>query len=118
MDEQKKISRKARKIRHALTSTEKKLWNEVLKNNSFGYKFIQKEAIGEAIADFYCPKLGLAINVDGNIELKDKREKILESHGILVLKYPSQNIMNHIDLIEIDIAKKIQEREGKYFFNE
>lgn len=70
----------ARDLRKNMTKAERKLWYEVLKNIRF--QFYRQKPIANFIADFYCPKFNLVIEVDGETHssereiLQDKRKKM------------------------------------------
>ena len=68
------------------------------------------------IADFYCHKIKLVIEVDGdihlieeNIEYDDNRSGELERFGIKVIRYKNQEIINDIDKVISDIKIIINE---------
>lgn len=103
---QKQIVKKAKQMREESTKSVEILWN-MLKNNSWGLKFLRKEAIGEVIVDFYCPKAKLAIDIDGNMHLPSKKEKPLKALGITYVRYSSQEVQDFPDSIEIHIAQML-----------
>lgn len=53
----------SRSLRKNMTSCEKKLWYLFLRN--YPVKFRRQKIIGDFIADFYCAKAHLIIEVDG-----------------------------------------------------
>jgi very-short-patch-repair endonuclease len=62
-----KINKKKRQyLRNNATKAEKILWQK-LKNSRLGYKFRRQHSIKEYITDFYCPKLKLIIEIDGDV---------------------------------------------------
>ena len=60
------IFKNAEVLRRNMTSSESLLW-EYLKNNQLGEKFRRQDPIGIYIADFYCHKHKLIIELDGGI---------------------------------------------------
>ena len=60
----------ARKLRKDMTREERKLWHECLRK--LPIKFYRQKPIGNYIADFYCPKLHLVIELDGSQHYQDK----------------------------------------------
>ena len=64
-----KLKQLARNLRNNSTLSEVLFWNEVKGKKILGLQFLRQKPIGEFIVDFYCPKLKLAIEIDG------------ESHG-------------------------------------
>jgi very-short-patch-repair endonuclease len=56
---------KRRMLRGNMPQAEIILWSK-LKNKGFkGYKFRRQYSVGKFVIDFYCPRLKLAIEVDG-----------------------------------------------------
>ena len=88
----------ARKLRKDMTREERKLWHECLRK--LPIKFYRQKPIGNYIADFYCPKLHLVIELDGSQHYQDKgivydteRTKELSKYkGIRVLRIPNNQI--------------------------
>lgn len=72
--------RKAQNLRKNETKAEKILWIRFRNNQFGGYKFRRQHPISLFIADFYCHKLKLIIEIDGeyhnNFEqiIKDEEE--------------------------------------------
>ncbi len=75
------ILRLARELRNNETKTEKLLWAELRKRQFFGNKFLRQHPIlynrkfnlaDFFVADFYCAKLNLIIEVDGGIHYHQK----------------------------------------------
>ena len=90
-------------LRNNSTLAETLLWQE-LKNNKLGDKFRRQHGIGYYIADFYCHELKLAIEIDGNIHLKQinediERQKIIEEDGIRFFRITSYEVENNINLV-------------------
>ena len=55
-----------RELRNHSTPAEKSLWNWLKNDQIAGYRFRRQYSIGNYIVDFYCPKLKLAIELDGD----------------------------------------------------
>ncbi len=76
-----------------------------------GVRFRRQYGIGNYIVDFYCPKLKLAVEVDGIthnegsvLERDMARDEWLGGVGIIVLRYSSTKIFNAIDDVLMDIG--------------
>ena len=81
----------AKTLRKNMTPWERKLWYAFLRN--YPVRFQRQKAIGNYIADFYCAKAGLVIELDGGghytAEQTEKdafRTKTLESMNLTVLR--------------------------------
>lgn len=73
----------AKKMRNKPTPAEDKMWKEFLKFRPLGYKFIRQKPIGPFILDFYCSKLFLAVELDGEVH-KQRKEYDQERTTYLV----------------------------------
>ena len=65
-----KLRRKS--LRNDSTDSEKILW-EILRRNGLGVKFRRQYSVENYVVDFYCPKLRLAIELEGKIHLRQTR---------------------------------------------
>lgn len=77
-----------------------------------GLKFFRQYSIGNYIADFYCPRLRLVVEVDGSQhghyhrELYDKeRTEYFEEIGIQVLRFWNAEVLEGIDGVLIKILE-------------
>ena len=100
-----KLKKLARKLRNNMSPPEILLWNQ-LKGKRLGFDFHRQKPIDNYIVDFFCSKLKLIIEVDGEVH-KDKgeadivRQSKLEALGLKVLRFKAKDIiMNLIDVIE------------------
>ena len=103
----------AKTLRNNMTPWERKLWYEFLRN--YPIRFQRQKAIGNFIADFYCAKARLVIELDGGGHYtseqaeKDKnRTKELENMNLTVLSICNLDIdRNFSGVCEyIDLAVK------------
>ena len=93
----------ARKLRKDMTREERKLWYECLRK--LPIRFYRQKPIGNYIADFYCPKLHLVIELDGSQHYQDKgiaydanRSRELNRYkDIRVLRIPNNQINQNFD---------------------
>ena len=81
----------ARVLRKNMTPWERKLWYEFLRN--YPIRFQRQKAIGNYIADFYCAKARLVVELDGGghytpeqIEKDKVRTKELEGMNLTILR--------------------------------
>ena len=61
---------RAKELRKNMTPWERKLWYEFLRN--YPLRFQRQKAIGDYIADFYCAKAGLIVEIDGSQHYRDE----------------------------------------------
>ena len=97
---------RAKELRNKLTDAEILLWERFLKGKPENYKFRRQHPLGLYIADFYCHKLKLVIEVDGKIHeridiaLNDKeRQKNIEANGIVVMRFTNDEILKQLDTV-------------------
>jgi len=110
------LFRLANNMRRNPTEAEQILWNELRKFRSSGYIFRRQHPIDYFIADFYCHKIKLVIEVDGgyhsekqNIEYDDNRSGELERYGIVVIRFKNEEILNDIESVISGIRLKLNE---------
>jgi imidazole glycerol-phosphate synthase subunit HisF len=95
----------AKHSRRNPTKAEEILWQELKKHPS-GYKFRRQHPIAIFIADFYCHRAKLDIEVDGSVhelpsvKLNDEeREWNLESMGVTVLRFKNEQVLNELPIV-------------------
>ena len=81
----------ARALRKNMTPWERRLWYDFLR--TYPVRFRRQAAIGSRIADFYCPRANLVIELDGGghytpeqQESDRRRTAELEALGLTVLR--------------------------------
>ena len=96
------IFQNAERLRHNMTAAEMLLWGH-LRGNQLGSKFRRQHPISCYIADFYCHKHKLVIEIDGSIHLLPEvvandieRQNNLESSGVRVLRFTNDQIFKNI----------------------
>jgi len=94
----------ARELRKNQTKTEQIIWEELRNRKFLNLKFKRQHLIEGYIVDFYCPKLKLAIEIDGLIHLKrikeDKlRQKDIEAKGVRFIRFKNKEVQNNLKLV-------------------
>jgi very-short-patch-repair endonuclease len=116
------VFKKAKELRKNETEAEKILWEKLNRNQILGLQFRRQHPIDRFIADFYCAKIKLVVEVDGSIhELPENldydigRSEIMNDFGITVIRFSNEQIINEIDTtikkIEKIIKKLMQEKQ-------
>jgi len=111
------LTKRARKNRKSQTEAEATLWNKLLRTRKLnGHKFTRQKPIHKYILDFYCSKLSLGIEVDGNSH-KDKqdydkmRTHLLNGFGINIIRFSNEDVINCIDEVRerlMDYIKRMK----------
>src|SRR5215208_1054830 len=90
---------RAKELRREMTPAEKILWNE-LRANRLAVHFRRQQIIAGFIVDFYCHKVALVIEVDGDIhdlqkEGDAKRDQALSELGLKIVRFRNEEILNN-----------------------
>ena len=100
----------AKVLRKNCTREEKRLWYDCLKQMPL--QFYRQYVIEKYIVDFFCPKANLVIEIDGSQHFEEEallydaqRTKVLESYGLLVLRYTNHDIHTKFDDVCSDIYR-------------
>ena len=95
----------AKGLRKKMTYSETLLWN-YLKAGVLGCKFRSQHPISNYIVDFYCHKVKVVIEVDGNIhdsvdvQRSDvERDQDLNSVGYKVIRFRNEEVLNDINTV-------------------
>ncbi len=96
-----KVTRK--KLRNNSTKAELFLWKYLQKSQFEGLKFRRQHSIDRYILDFYCPKLKISIELDGEIHNLTKdydklRTQFLYSYWITEIRFTNNEILENIDI--------------------
>ena len=96
------LKQRARELRKQGVLSEVLLWNQLKGRKLRGYQFMRQKPIGAYIVDFYCSKLRLVIEIDGESHdgrfLYDmERQRELESAGLTVLRFNDNDVKKDID---------------------
>ena len=109
----KKLTALARENRKNPTVAESKLWYELLRmSNLSGYKFSRQKPVANFIADFYCAKLHLVIEVDGDshadsIVYDEVRTTTFAAMGISVIRYTNEEVLKNMSGVYDDLMRTI-----------
>jgi very-short-patch-repair endonuclease len=107
----------ARTLRKEMTLAEILLWNELRRKQLLGYDFHRQKPVDVYVVDFFCPKLLLAIEIDGashegRQEEDSKRQKEIERYGISFLRFDDNEVKKNLDGVLGCIREWITAREG------
>lgn len=110
----------SRNLRKNQTSAEKIIWNK-LRNRQFNkLKFRRQHIIENFIVDFYCEKINLVIELDGDVHAynnkinQDKiREEFLKDKGFNIIRYTNDDIYSNLDSVLEDLWTKCKKLKGR-----
>ena len=97
------IFQKAEELRNNMTDAERLLWLRLSKSK-LGVRFKAQHPINIFIADFYCHKYKLVVEVDGEIhkvqeEYDAGRTVELERFGITVIRFTNEEVFTNVDSV-------------------
>ncbi|MDP8201499.1 MAG: DUF559 domain-containing protein [Candidatus Tenebribacter burtonii] len=95
-----KLKDRAKYLRNNSTLSEVLLWLQ-LKDKKLGFDFHRQKPIDNFIVDFFCPKLLLAIEIDGSsyndkVQYDKFRQKKLESLGVRFIRFRDRDVKNNM----------------------
>jgi len=106
-----KLVERAKTLRKNMTKAEQKLWYEFLR--TFRCRFHRQRPIDNFIVDFYCPSIGLVVELDGGQHYtkegmaKDReRTVILKGHGVTVLRFANDEVLKDFDRVCMAIEER------------
>ncbi len=115
MKNDKILIQRATRMRKTPTPEENKMWHIILKN--IEPRFTRQKIIGRYIVDFYCSKLKLIIEIDGeqhylpeNEAYENKRTEFLENSGYKILRFYNSDINKLIRNVEHNVIEACKER--------
>jgi Uncharacterized protein conserved in bacteria len=97
------IFQNAEILRKNMTVAETKLWNR-LNKSQLGVRFKAQHPIDIFIADFYCHKFKLVVEIDGAIhksqeEYDEGRTAELEHWGLTVIRFSNEEVLSDIESV-------------------
>jgi very-short-patch-repair endonuclease len=100
----KKLKERSRLLRTSMTDAERLLWSKLRMRQLYGLVFYRQKPIGEYIADFYCPKAKLIIEVDGGqhyssegLEYDKVRDEYMAGLGLEVMRFTNTDVLTNIE---------------------
>lgn len=106
---------RAKELRTNMTLAERIVWYDILsKDQMMGYRFLRQKPIEGFIADFYCSKLRLVIEVDGDSHIEKQsydieRTIVLKRAGLRVLRIKNNDVINDKEKVKTIIKKCVAE---------
>jgi very-short-patch-repair endonuclease len=100
----KNVQEKRRYLRNNMPKSEVLLWARLKNKQMHGERFLRQYSVDQYIIDFYCPRIKLAIEVDGDSHYTDgaqeydkDRQNYIELLGIHFLRFMNTDICDNID---------------------
>ena len=116
----KSLKEYSRELRSHSTLSEVLLWRQLRASQFRGYGFNRQKPLSKFIVDFYCKKLNLVIEIDGESHfdegsvISDKqRQDVLESFGLNFLRFLDIEIKRSMPSVLEEINAYIDDWEDK-----
>ena len=100
------LKRLARRLRRDMTDAEHKLWFNLRRKQLDGVPCYRQKPIGPYIVDFYLPRIGLVIEVDGSqhttaagTAVDRVRTAYLESLGLKVIRFDNRQVLEETQAV-------------------
>jgi very-short-patch-repair endonuclease len=92
----------AKALRHTMTAVEQLLWDRLRRRGAAGFHFRRQQVIAGFIADFYCAKAGLPIELDGGVHDAQResdlgRDRAIAELGIETLRIKNEELLKDLD---------------------
>ena len=110
---------RARRLRAEMTLPEVMLWQN-LRRNPAGLKFRKQHPSGPYIADFYCHKARMIIEVDGmshemggNPAKDARRDRWFAERNLEVVRIPAKNILQNVGEVAQSLVEYATNKASK-----
>jgi len=111
---------KLRLLRKNTTEAEKRVWIYLRRRQTCNERFLRQFSINQFVLDFYCPRLRLAIEIDGCVHFADddiiqydiERQKFIETLSIQFLRFRNDDVFGDLDGIMKCIEIKVKELQS------
>lgn len=108
---------KRRILRKNITASEKIVWTYLRRKQILNERFLRQFSIDYFVLDFYCPRLRLAIEIDGDshfidqdaIDYDNARQQYIEKLGIGFLRFKNEEVSADNDNVINIITQKVIE---------
>ena len=105
----------AKELRKHMTPWERKLWYKFL--NKYRPRFQRQKVLENFIADFYCAKAKLAIELDGSGHFNNKqrncdkyRNEVMRLMDVKIIQIDNNDVYNYFDSVCYEIDRIVKER--------
>ncbi len=101
-------------LRNRMPKPEMVLWKLIRARQLKNYKFRRQFSIGRYVLDFYCPKLKLGIELDGESHYTKEaiandaiRQEVIENFDVTLLRFTNTDVMENSEGVVIEITKHL-----------
>jgi very-short-patch-repair endonuclease len=110
-----RLNQIARMLRNNMTLAEILLWNKLKNKQLCGLDFHRQKPIDEFVVDFYCPRLLLAVEIDGDshegkLEKDCQRQRDIEKFGVRFLRFSDEEVKQNLEGVIDTLANWVETR--------
>jgi very-short-patch-repair endonuclease len=103
------MTSRARRLRQDSPVPERLLWGRLRNGRCMNLQFRRQQAMGPYVADFYCSSAKIVIELDGRShdyheEKGRERQQYLEQHGVKVIRFTNDQVLQNLDGVVEAIA--------------
>ena len=94
------LLQRAKRLRHASTPFEIKLWSHLSRAQLGGFKFRRQHVIGNCIVDFFCPQKSLIVEIDGDTHDSDVdrlRDEMNAHRGFATIRFSNAEVSRNLE---------------------
>ena len=109
------LKESSRSLRRDPTPAERKLWYEFLRDSP--EKFTRQKPLGSYIADFYCSRARLVIEIDGDSHFTASAEQYdavrtaaLEAYAIRAIRFTNAEVMEQFEAVCVRIDEALAQQ--------
>lgn len=117
----KKSKKFRQQLRNNMTKAEVMLWNRLKGKQLLGYKIRRQYGVGKYVIDFYCPKVKLGIEIDGDSHFTEKglkhdgeRDDYISNENIELIRITNTEIYENLDAVVKYLADEFQKRPDRW----
>ena len=93
------------------------IWKELRK---LKYPFLRQKPLLRFVLDFYCSKLLLVVEIDGDSHDRKKyydreRDLMLERVGIKTVRFKNEKVLNNLELVVGEMIEIMDKREKEIY---
>ncbi|MEP3227264.1 MAG: DUF559 domain-containing protein [Parasphingorhabdus sp.] len=111
------LLQRAKEMRRNQTEPEKRLWRHLSASQLGGYKFRRQAVIAQFIVDFFCPRKGLIVEIDGDthdLQQDKKRDLRLSQKGFRTIRFSNQEVIENLDGVLMAILEILKDMPGRW----
>ena len=104
----------AKQLRKEMTREERHLWYDFLRE--YPIRFTRQKVLGKYIADFYCARAGLVVELDGSQHYEEEalakdaeRTAFLEGYKLRVLRIQNNEVNRHFEGVCLYIDEAVKQ---------